>query len=314
MPPRHKPMQVDFFNFKEQRFFMLSNYDFVKNNPGLFKQFSCKKLLFLIMDCPPDFTKAEDWSEHNCFLYVLSGQKHLYNRERSWYVQKGSTVFLKKGGIGIEKFGNEPFCVLMFYVPDEYICSLVRENTSLLSQGTASTVSKDQVLPLQTNAIMSAFYESILAYFSSSTEPPENLLELKFKELLLTLISSDNNAELTGYFCNLASPRRMDDLQDIMESNCLYNLQLHEFARLCHRSLSSFKRDFQTTYKIAPGRWLLEKRLDVSRRLLMHSDKPIADVVIESGFRSNTHFDRVFKKHFGLSPLQYRKQIAAIPA
>ena len=181
-------------------------------------------------------------------------------------------------------------------------------------QGTGSTISKDQVLPLHTNAIMNAFYESILAYFSSSTAPPENLLELKFKELLLTLISSDNNAELTAYFCNLANPRRMDDLQEIMESNCLYNLQLHEFARLCHRSLSSFKRDFQTKYKVAPGRWLLEKRLDVSRRLLMHSDKPVADVVIESGFRSNTHFDRVFKKHFGLSPLQYRKQIATIPA
>jgi hypothetical protein len=39
---------------------MHNNYDFVKDNPGLFKQFSCKKLLFLIMDCPPDFTKAED--------------------------------------------------------------------------------------------------------------------------------------------------------------------------------------------------------------------------------------------------------------
>jgi AraC-like DNA-binding protein len=265
------------------------------------------------MDCPPDFIKAEDWSEHNCFLHVLTGKKHLYNRERSWYVQKGSTVFLKKGGIGIEKLGDEPFCVLMFYVPDEYIRSFVRENTALLAPVKESSVCKDQVLPVQTNAVMTAFYESILAYFSSSTQPPENLLELKFRELLLNLISSKNNPELAAYFCKLCNPR-MDDLLDIMENNCLYNLQLHEYARLCHRSLSTFKRDFEIAYKVAPGRWLLEKRLDVSRQLLLNSDKPIRDVVIESGFKNNTHFDRVFKKHFGLSPLHYRKQVSAIPA
>ncbi|HKH62398.1 MAG TPA: AraC family transcriptional regulator [Flavitalea sp.] len=293
---------------------MLNNYDFVKDNPSLFKQFSCKKLLFLIMDCPPDFAKSEDWSEHNCFLHVLSGKKHLYNRERSWYIEKGSTVFLKKGGIGIEKFGNEPFCVLLFYVPDEYICSFVRENIPLISGVNTSVGSKDQVLPVQTNAVMNAFYGSILAYFSSSAQPPENLLELKFRELLLNLIGIENNPALTSYFCELAHPRPLHDLQNIMEDNCLYNLHLHEFARLCHRSLSSFKRDFQNAYKKAPGQWLMEKRLDVSRRLLLNSDKPVRDVVIESGFKNNTHFDRVFKKHFGLSPLQYRKQTSSVTA
>lgn len=292
---------------------MQNNYDFIKDNPGLFRQFSCKKLLFVIMDCPPEFIKSEDWAEHNCFLHVLTGEKHLFNRKRSWYIQKGSTVFLKKGGIGIEKIGNEPFCVLMFYVPDEYICSCVRENTSLLSHHQGSANCEDQVLPVKTNAVIDAFYESILAYFTSSSQPPENLLELKFRELLLTLISIENNPELTSYFCNLANLDRMQDLQDVMENNFLYGLQLHEFARLCHRSLSTFKRDFHLVYKTAPGRWLMEKRLYASTRLLLQSNKPIADVVMESGFKNNTHFDRVFKKHFGLSPLQYRRQGSAIP-
>ena len=285
---------------------MRNNYDFVKNNPVLFKQFSCKKLLFLIMDCPPEFTKGEDWSEHNCFLHVLTGEKHLFNRERSWHLKKGSSAFLKKGGIGIEKLGNEPFCVLMFYVPDEYICSFIRENTGLLSAADTTVVCKDQVVPIQTNEVMNAFYESVLAYFSSSTEPHENLLELKFRELLMNLMSTNDNTALNAYFCKLVNPHALNDLQDVMENNFLFDLQLHEFARLCHRSLSSFKRDFYLAYKTTPGRWLLEKRLDVSRRLLLHTAKPIRDVVHESGFKNATHFDRVFKKHFGVAPLQYR--------
>ena len=291
---------------------MLNYYDFVKANPGEFRQFSCKDLLFLIIDCPIDFNKSEDWSEHNAFLYVISGRHNLYSRERIWYLNTGSTVFVKKGGLGIEKVDDDIFCALMFYVPDEYIRSFMRENIDLLPSVDLSLISNDKLLPVQNTAMMTAFYESVLPYFSLSSKPPENLVELKFRELLLNIISNKENKELTAFFYRL-SLTNTDDLKEIMETNCLYNLQLYEYARLCHRSLSSFKRDFNLAYGIAPGRWLLQKRLDASAHLLICSEKSIMDVAIESGFKNISHFDRVFKQHYKVSPLQYRKQSVLIP-
>ena len=41
---------------------MMNYYDYVKN-PEDYKQFSCKDLLFLLCECPPDFKKTEDWAE-----------------------------------------------------------------------------------------------------------------------------------------------------------------------------------------------------------------------------------------------------------
>jgi AraC-like DNA-binding protein len=46
---------------------------------------------------------------------------------------------------------------------------------------------------------------------------------------------------------------------EIMEVNFRFNLSLDEYARLCHRSLSSFKRHFQTAFHETPGKWLLRK-------------------------------------------------------
>jgi AraC-like DNA-binding protein len=154
---------------------------------------------------------------------------------------------------------------------------------------------------------MVGFYQSILSYFSTNAQPPENLLELKFKELLLNIVTNKKNHELTHYMCNLVHVAH-DDLEIIMEGNCFYNMQLHEYARLCHRSLSSFKRDFYSAFHIPPGRWLLEKRLNRAAYLLSHSDGSIVDVICESGFKNVTHFNRAFKKQYGLAPLQYRKQ------
>ena len=292
---------------------MTNHYDFVKANPGLFKQFSCNEALFLIIDCPPEFVKAEDWIDHNCFLHVIAGNHMLFSRERSWLISKGATVFIKKGGLGIQKVDEHPFCALMFYVPDSYIHSFLKDKKSGPLQFEHSSVSNDMLIDLETNDVLVAFSNSVLSYFDTERQPTEELLELKFKELLLNIISNPVNKELTAYLHKVFLSGN-DDLRDVMERNYLYNLSLEEFARLGHRSLSKFKRDFDTVYGTSPGKWLMEKRLDYASRLLFNSKKSITDIVIESGFINITHFDRIFKKHFGATPLQHRKKFSTTSA
>ena len=289
---------------------MTNHYDFVKANPGLFKQFSCNEALFLIIDCPPEFVKAEDWIDHNCFLHVISGNHMLFSRERTWLISKGATVFIKKGGIGIQKVDEHPFCALMFYVPDSYIHSFFSEKKPEPLQFEHPLVSTDMLIDLETNEVLVAFFNSVLSYFETGRQPTEELLELKFKELLLNIISNPANKELTAYLRKVFLSGN-DDLRDIMERNYLYNLSIDEFARICHRSLSKFKRDFDMVFGIPPGKWIMEKRLEYASRLLFNSKKSITDIVIESGFTNITHFDRIFKKQFGVTPLQHRKKFSA---
>jgi AraC-like DNA-binding protein len=292
---------------------MTNFYDYVRSHPEQLRQFCCKEILFLRLDCPPDFVKGENWNEYNIFMHVLTGGKRMSSREKSWILDEGSTVFVKKGGVTVERIGPQPFCVLMFFVPDHYLRSFIREHVSTDFVIDSFKYPNDHLLPVYPSPVMSAFYESILSYFSTNTRPAENLLELKFKELLLNIITNENNRELTGYLCRLTQTST-GDLKNIMESNCLYNMQLREYARLCHRSLSSYKRDFYHTFGVPPGRWLLEKRLAHASQLLLHSNKSITDVMCESGFKNITHFDKAFKKQYGSSPLQYRKQASSVLA
>jgi transcriptional regulator GlxA family with amidase domain len=92
-----------------------------------------------------------------------------------------------------------------------------------------------------------------------------------------------------------------------MEANCCHNLSLEAFAKLCHRSLSTFKREFRLHYGIAPGRWLLERRLDCSAHLLTTTNMSVTDIVFECGFEQPSHFSRAFKAKYALSPSEYRE-------
>ena len=288
---------------------MDSLYDFVIANPEATRQFSCRGILFLKMDCPRTL-KFDDWNAHNCFIHVLNGSKCLYTRKKSWEMKTGSAFFIKKGAITVEKIGKDPLCALMFFVPDQYIRCFMKENKNVASARVSIECSDDQVIPVSTTPVMQAFYDSVLSYFESGTVPGENLLELKVRELLLNIITSENNVPLIRYFWRLAQDG-LDDLRQIMEDNCLYNLDLEQYARLCNRSLSKFKRDFAATFNESPGRWLLEKRIEHAQRLLIQTDNQIIDVALESGFTNVSHFDRVFKESTGISPMKYRKATLA---
>src|SRR5690606_22873456 len=107
----------------------------------------------------------------------------------------------------------------------------------------------------------------------------------------------------------LSIPRQdQSNLKQVMEDNYLYNLSLEDYARLCNRSLSAFKRDFQEGYGSPPGKWLTKKRLKYARMLLFTTDESVNDVAFHSGFETTSHFIRCFKKQFGLPPHQYRQQ------
>ena len=219
----------------------------------------------------------------------------------------GDAFFVKKGAYIIEKFFDETLCIMTFFIPDSYLQSFMRENNLLKKAAQAESPKNELLIPLKVNNIMMAYFDSLVPYFYSETKPSEDLLELKFRELLMNILDNPENDELKNYVLHLTSPQQ-ESFQQVMETNCLYNLSLQDYAKLLNLSLSSFKRHFISVYKITPGHWLQEQKLNHAYHLLVTTGKPINDISFESGFENNTHFSHLFKKRFGLSPLKYRKE------
>jgi AraC-like DNA-binding protein len=93
-----------------------------------------------------------------------------------------------------------------------------------------------------------------------------------------------------------------------MTKNFQHDLQLEEFASLCGRSLSAFKRDFKNLYNQTPGKWLNEKRLEYAKALLLTTDMNVNEICYESGFRNSSHFNKTFKDKYEITPKQFRLQ------
>ncbi|MBL7930608.1 MAG: helix-turn-helix transcriptional regulator [Bacteroidia bacterium] len=284
---------------------MFNLYEKIKENPDFYRQLRVGDSLITLFNCLLQNKYEDAWSHYNYFVYVVDGRKTWHTSEGTYDLKKGNCAFVRKGACIVEQFFEKGSCFIFFFMPDEFIRESLQHKT--VAQ-TSSITKSDPIIAISDNAMVQAFFSSMMHYFDSNREPDQALLELKFKELVLTLADDTSNTSLRDYFHSLVNQPRVINLQQVMEENFCFNLKLEEFARLSARSLAAFKRDFENIFRTSPGKWLLEKRLNHAAQLLSKKGKTVAEASFESGFESASHFSRAFRKRFGTAPTNLKHQ------
>jgi AraC family transcriptional regulator, exoenzyme S synthesis regulatory protein ExsA len=198
----------------------------------------------------------------------------------------------------------------LFFIPDAFVRRVVIELAADLPVVSESVDSREIAIPVNKDMALSAFFQAMTVYFSGDEKPPEALLKLKLRELLTSILVGESNRTLSAYFRSLAASDA-PPIAAIMEMNFRHNLSMKAFAQMCHRSLSSFKREFQKHYGVSPGKWLLDRRLEHSASLLQTTGMNVTEVMFECGFEDLSHFSRAFKERFGRTPSAYRGECSA---
>lgn len=285
---------------------MIKFFQTIKQHPDYFKQLTCKNMLFTQYDCPQEERKEIFFVECSYIAYVISGKRIFHKLEKSWDLSEGKAVFVKRGTHIAEKLDGEGWCVMVFFIPDTYLVEFFQHNRPALAFDSATANIADHVLPLEINDLSQSFFYSMIPYFSQTPAPHEDLLELKFRELLFSILSNSQNQPLLSHL-NSISNGGSYSLQAIMENNFMSNLSLEEYAKLACKSLPTFKRHFQAVYKDTPASWIKKRRIQYAASMLQRSDLSIKDLAYECGFENHTHFNRVFKEITGHSPLEFKK-------
>ena len=282
-------------------------YEIVKENM-LFKKFILNDIVCIEYTCHVEEEQVAVYSESDYLVYILSGKKTWKTTQGVWTMETGQTLFVKKGAAIVTQDFDDTFCMLGFFLPDD----LIRE--SLIDVVNKVPIVKN-VLAHQFTATklihknyIDDFIQSMFPYFREEKEPPESILELKLKELLINIIYNCEDPLLKSYLKSVTLNSE-PSLTHIMETNFCFNLNLEEFAKMSHRSLSKFKSDFFKHYNTTPGKWLLDKRLDYAANLILNNNTNISQVAFECGFEDVSHFSRVFKNKFGLSPSTYSNNL-----
>ncbi len=285
---------------------MINLYDDIRISKNYIK-IKAGDLLFAEYKCPIEVKSQDIWTHTDYIVHVVSGKKTWHTPNESWTAESGQTLFFKKGAAVVEQFFDEDFCLLLFFIPDDFIIDTVKEISQGINIDSAGFELKKPAIRIADDPALDMFFKTMLTYLADLKKPTEVLLKLKLKELILNILISNNNPELKNYFLSFLNNKK-PLLNEIMENNFRYNLTLENFAKMCHRSLSSYKRDFYKHFNESPGKWLLNKRLEYASVLLKTTSLSISQIIFECGFENGSHFSQAFKNKFGLAPSKFKNQ------
>jgi len=285
---------------------MVNLFSAIKKS-ALYRKLEVDELLFVEYTCMIEETKFGIWSNNNYFAFISSGKKVWRSIYHLYEVNEGDIIFVKKGANLAHQFFDHEFCAIFIFIPDDFIKEFLKRNSTLLNTSQKDLSAQDAILRIQQDELLESYYHSIQSYLSLSEKPNEQLLRLKFEELLLSLFSNEKHRDLTDYFIALCQNQEYH-MSRVMEENFAYNLNLEDYAQLCHMSLSTFKRSFKQYYNTTPAAWLQQRKLDLAHHKVLISDLNISQIAFECGFEDTSHFIRVFKQKYILTPLQYRQK------
>lgn len=86
------------------------------------------------------------------------------------------------------------------------------------------------------------------------------------------------------------------------------SISVDDVAAHVNRSSSYVMKHFKNELGIRIGAYIMRCKLEEAKSLLTYSEKTLAEISNYLCFSNQSYFQNVFKKQFGVTPLQYRKQ------
>ena len=177
--------------------------------------------------------------------------------------------------------------------------------------------------------------ESVLTYFqeiyqSATSQNPSRLFRIRGNlELILAYLTQRANAEgeaeapserdvpdahsleairrRNAKTQNINRDPRIQVVVDYLTPHLNEPFTIQSLSEMAQVSQTSFRRLFKAHTGKSPSDYIRELRMTSAARMLLTSDREIAEIGYQVGFSDANYFSRTFRQVFGVSPHQYRR-------
>ncbi|MFV0378769.1 MAG: helix-turn-helix domain-containing protein [Mangrovibacterium sp.] len=129
---------------------------------------------------------------------------------------------------------------------------------------------------------------------------------LETEGIMKLLFSRFVGRELTNDMGKLSSHNIQSILKYIQE-NMEQEIEVNRLAEMTCISKDHFTRVFKSVTGVPPSEFIILKRIEKAKLLLLTTDNSLGEICSQTGFNTTAYFCRLFKKYTNLTPVGYRK-------
>lgn len=252
------------------------------------------------------FEKHSTILEDNLMIILLNGKRVMQTNEKTFEGNAGDIFFIKSGTYVLsEVFDDVPkYGALIFKWNDSFIYDFIKNYNLNLQSVRSVDESIFQIIP---NEMLKYSSDTFIPLFLCNEKINESLIKHKLEEMLLLLFNSDSDGSFKSFLKTLSKGKDLDFKAKIEKEFSSFET-VEEISQKVGIPLNDFRKEFSKIYGTVPQKWLVKKRLETAKLLLMYDDKNISEVCTEVGYSNLSWFIQQFKKEYGLTPKQFQKQ------
>lgn len=166
-----------------------------------------------------------------------------------------------------------------------------------------SGIEENKLLNIVNGTAITKIMSELEYEFFSNQKFSDEIIELKFKELIYSILRNGELPENAKY-----SPLDIQTITDVREKMML-NIDKHwtttKLAMAAQMSHSKFHYIYKTYFGISPIDDLINARIQSAKDILVSENITIRELASKLGYSDVTHFIRQFTSKVGISPKQY---------
>lgn len=284
---------------------VIHRYNSDKRQHFLLKQhysFQLKPRLLYVGHLSKDDKFVEEPHSHEFLeiMFVSDGSGKVVIDGTEYSVKRGDVLIYNAGATHFEQCNESDPMEVVFVAYDKLKITDLEQNC---------------LLPPSYGCVFQSgeMYETIKMYFNLLIEEFE--LQDRFymeiaqnisRTLLMYIFRLIN---LTQDAAVLLDPSKvMDTAVNYIDLHFSEKITLDELAEKCYTNKYHLSHLFTRTQGVSVGKYILDKRIALSKELLKNRSNSVEYIAEETGFHDPAYFCRVFKRETGKSPSAWRKE------
>jgi AraC-like DNA-binding protein len=151
--------------------------------------------------------------------------------------------------------------------------------------------------------------ERLVAVSRTTDTAKDVLAGFTLQELLVRLMQTQARGLIFHDYARHLTTHRFAAVVQYIKAHLAENLSVDKLSALACMSKANFFRLFKREFGLTPVEYIVRERLAEAKRLLRQPLASVADVCLRAGFNNLSYFQALFKKHEGLTPGAYKKQL-----
>lgn len=251
------------------------------------------------------------WHDELEIIVIIKGTAQITAGTKKWMLQEGEGIFINTGVLhSVAAYSGEE-CILKSICWHAHLTG-GREDSIFWQKYTKPLISDKSIVYIKMYPdTEQREYEKLTfldAWQLCVDEPPGYEIEVRYKlsKVLASLMEHKNTNYKFQSEKNMRDEERLKKMLSLIHLNYGKKLTVGQIANEASISVSEAMRCFKSTLGTSPIQYVKNYRLEKAFEQ-MNTNQTISEIANQCGFEDMSYFGREFKKRYGSSPSDWRK-------